>query len=238
MSTDKSILVTGSSRGIGAAIARKAHEAGMRVLLHGRSETDELKRIAEELKSEYVCFDVADAEAVERSLSNRHIDIVVNNAGINPSKTFQELTLADWHDIFNINVFGVVHVSRAVLPSMKKRKSGIIINIASIKGLSSVSGKPAYAAAKAAVIRMTASMAEEFAPDGVRVNAVAPGFTETEMTTHSMSDSIRAQINQVPLKRMAKPSDIAAAVLFLAGEDAGYITGQTLIVDGGYSIAG
>lgn len=239
MSANKIILVTGSARGIGAAIARAAKSQGMDVILHGKDETPELKHLAAELGCRYVTFDVSNMAAVDEAIAGIDgIDILVNNAGINPSKTFQELSAQDWQDIFSTNVFGVVNVSRAVIASMIKRGAGVIVNLASIKALSSVSGKPAYAASKAAVMRMTASMAEEFAPHGVRVNAVAPGFTETEMTAKSMSPAIKAQIAKVPMKRMAKPSEIAEVVLFLASEKADYITGQTLVVDGGYSIAG
>ncbi len=222
MLRNRTILITGSSRGIGAAIAKLAEKYGAKVILHGR-ET----------------FDVSDEEAVEREISKLpSIDILINNAGINPSKTFLELSSKDWKDIFDTNVFGLVNVSRAVLKGMMKRKKGKIVNIASIKAYNTTSGKPAYAASKAAVMRITSSMAEEFAPYGILVNAVAPGFVETEMTKASMSPKIEAQIKKIPLKRMAQPEEIAEAVLFLASDKANYITGQTLLVDGGYSIAG
>jgi NAD(P)-dependent dehydrogenase (short-subunit alcohol dehydrogenase family) len=234
----KTILVTGSSRGIGAAIARLAKSYGAAVIMHGKDESADLKRIARELDAQIVVFDVADEKAVVRELKKLGtIDILVNNAGINPSKTFEDLTSNDWLDIFAVNVFGVANVSRVVLSDMRK-KGGVIVNIASIKALNSISGKPAYAAAKAAVMRMTSSMAEEFAPWGIRVNAIAPGFTETDMTASTLSPEIKAQIEKIPLKRMAKPEEIAEAVLFLASDKARYITGQTLFVDGGYSVAG
>jgi 3-oxoacyl-[acyl-carrier protein] reductase len=236
MLAHKRILITGSSRGIGAATARLATKYGAEVILHGKSESAELKKLVKELGAAYLVFDVTDEKAVEKEIAKvKKIDVLVNNAGINPSKTFKELTAKDWEEIFKVNVFGVVHVSRAVLRSMKK---GSIVNIASIKALNSVSGKPAYAASKAAVMRMTSSMAEEFAPQGIRVNAVAPGFTETEMTVASMSAKIKAQIDKIPLKRMAKPEEIAEAILFLASDKTAYITGQTIFVDGGYSVAG
>ena len=166
-----------------------------------------------------------------------NIDILVNNAGINPSKTFMQLSPRDWQQIFEINVFGVVNVARAVIPGMLEREGGRIINIASIKGYPHISGKPAYAASKAAVMRITSSLAEEFAPH-ILVNAVAPGFTETEMTAATLSPKIRDQIDKIPLRRMAKPDEIAEIILFLASDKANYITGHTLLVDGGLGVVG
>lgn len=235
----KTILITGSSRGIGAATARLAKQYGAKVILHAKSETAELRSLAAELNAPHVYCDLADAAATKETLGTlTDIDILINNAGVNPSKTFAELTPTDWQDIFAVNVFGVVHASQAVLPAMQKRRSGSIVNISSIKGYGFVSGKPAYAASKAAVMRITTSMAEEYALYTIRVNSVAPGFTETEMTARSLSPTIQGQIDTIPLKRMATPEEIAEAVLFLASDKARYITGQVLAVDGGYSIAG
>jgi 3-oxoacyl-[acyl-carrier protein] reductase len=235
----KTILITGSSRGIGAATARLAKKYGARVILHGRTESRELKKIAKKLKSPYVFFDISDERSVRRAVKKlKRIDIVVNNAGINPSKTFAQLTVDDWRHIFEVNVFGIIHVSKAVIPGMVRRKHGKIINIASIKGLNHISGKPAYAASKAAVMRITSSMAEEYARHNILINAVAPGFIETKMTKSTLSPAIRQQIKKIPLKRMAKPMEIAEAISFLVSDKSNYMTGQTIIVDGGYSING
>jgi 3-oxoacyl-[acyl-carrier protein] reductase len=238
MLENKTILITGSSRGIGAATARLAKRYGAEVILHAETESEELKKISEELASPYCFFDVADEHAVKNAIGKfKKIDILVNNAGVNPSKTFMQLTGDDWRRIFEVNVLGVVNVSRAVISGMLQAGYGRIINIASVKGFPYISGKPAYAASKAAVMRMTSSMAEEFAPHNILVNAVAPGFVNTTMTTSTFSPQIQAQINSIPLKRMAEPSEIAEAVLFLASDKANYITGQTLVVDGGYSVS-
>lgn len=237
MLSGKTILITGSSRGIGAATARLAKNYGADVILHGRTESEELKNLAKELNARYIFCDVKDEEAVKREVERiGPLEILVNNAGINPSKTFMQLTAEDWREILDVNVMGTVYFSQAVIPGMQERKYGKIINIASIKGLQHTQAKPAYAASKAAVIRMTSSMAVELAPYNILVNAVAPGFTETEMTAATLSPSIKSQIDQIPLKRMAKPEEVAEAVLFLASDRARYITGQTLPVDGGYSI--
>lgn len=239
MLKNKTILITGSSRGIGAAIARLAKKNGANVVLHGKSESEELKKLAEELDSEYVMFDVSQEASVQEEIKKLgNIDILINNAGINPSKTFLQLENKDWQEIFNVNVFGVVNCSRAVIGGMMEKKSGKIINLASIKAYNTTSGKPAYAASKAAVMRITSSMAEEFAPYNIQINAVAPGFVNTDMLKTTMSPQIKAQIEKIPLKRPAEPEEIAEAVLFLASEKANYITGQTLLVDGGYNIAG
>ncbi|MBI2086883.1 MAG: SDR family oxidoreductase [Candidatus Zambryskibacteria bacterium] len=240
----KTVLVTGSSRGIGAVIARLAKRYGAEVILHGRLESKELTALAKELDAPFVTFDVSDDEAVRWEMSKLgKIDVLVNNAGINPSKTFQNLTNNDWKEIFGINFFGAVNVSRVVLEGMTRRKNGAIINIASIKGFPYVAGKPAYAASKAALIQFTARMAEEFAPQGIRINAVAPGFTETELTTGTLRQEeaqgktvLCDQIAKIPMKRMANPQEIAEVVLFLASDKASYINGQCLAVDGGLSI--
>ena len=233
MLTGITILITGSSSGIGAATARLAKNYGANVILHGKTDSIELKKISEELESDYVIFDITDETAVKNGIEKiAEIDVLINNAGINPSKKFEELESNDWQEIFNTNFISVVNVTKAVLPQMKKKLGGKIINISSIKGLPYISAKPAYASAKAAVIRLTSSMAEEFAPYNILINSVAPGFTDTEMTKITQE-----QIDSIPLQRLAQPNEIAECILFLASKKSSYITGQTIIVDGGYSIS-
>lgn len=237
----KTVFVTGSSRGIGAAIAKCAQKNGASVRLHGKRESSALRALSNELPASFVTFDVADDLAVSREVRKLgQIDVLVNNAGINPSKIFQELANNAWQRIFDVNVFGVINVSRAVLEGMKARQGGVIVNIASIKGLPHVSGKPGYASAKAALIQLTSRMAEEFAPFGIRVNAVAPGFIETELTAGTLEQdttgTLHEQIGRIPLRRKGMPEEVAEAVCFLASDKASYITGQCLVVDGGLSI--
>ena len=160
----------------------------------------------------------------------------MNSAGVNISKTFDDLTDTDWKAIYDVNLFGLVNVTRHVVPIMKRSKStGKIINIASIKGLYASVGRVAYASSKAAVINLTTGLAKELAP-GILVNAVAPGFTNTEMTDTTWSDRIKKQVGNILLKRMADPKEIAEIVLFLSSSANEYITGQTINIDGGFSI--
>lgn len=244
MLENKTIFITGSSRGIGAAIARLAANHGAKVILHGNSASPELVSISKELSAPFTTFNVTDKEVADREIGKLgHIDILVNNAGINPSKTFQQLTNDDWTSIFDTNFFGVVNISRAVLKGMLERKVGSIVNIASIKGFPYVAGKPGYASSKAALIQLTARLAEEFAPHGIRVNAIAPGFIGTELTAKTLKDEevlgktiLRDQIAKIPLKRMGNTEEIAEAALYLASDRASYITGVCLAVDGGLSI--
>ena len=233
----KVILITGSSRGIGAAIARLAKEKGYEVLLHGRTHSSHLMKLAKELDSKYLIFDISNEDEVRQALfETTEINILVNSAGVNISKTFNDLTDTDWRSVYDINLFGLVNVTRHVVPIMKRSKStGKIINIASIKGLYASVGRVAYASSKAAVINLTTGLAKELAPD-ILVNAVAPGFTNTEMTDKTWSDRIKKQVDNILLKRMADPKEIAEVVLFLSSSANEYITGQTINIDGGFSI--
>jgi 3-oxoacyl-[acyl-carrier protein] reductase len=233
----KKILITGSSRGIGAAIARLAKEKGYDVLLHGKGYSSHLANLAKELDSKYIIFDVAKDDEVKRALSEIScVDVLVNSAGVNISKAFDNLTDSDWKTIYDINLFGLVNVIRHVVPIMERSQfTGKIVNIASIKGLYASVGRVAYASSKAAVINLTTGLAKELAPK-ILVNAVAPGFTSTEMTENTWSDRIKKQVDNILLKRMAEPKEIAEVVLFLSSSANEYITGQTINVDGGFSI--
>ena len=231
------ILITGSSRGVGAAIARLAKEKGYEVLLHGRTHSSYLIELAKELDSKYLIFDISKEDEVRRALSKiTQINVLVNSAGVNISKTFDDLSDTDWRTVYDVNLFGLVNVTRYVVPIMKRSKTtGKIINIASIKGLYASVGRVAYASSKAAVINLTTGLAKELAP-GILVNAVAPGFTNTEMTNNTWSDRIKKQVGNILLKRMADPKEIAEVVLFLSSGANEYITGQTINIDEGFSI--
>ena len=238
---EKIILITGSSSGIGAATARLAKEYGAKIILHGKTESEELKKLAKELSCEYIFCDVADKGAVELEVQKilkkvKKIDILINSAGIAPRATFLESTDDLWTDIFKVNVLGTVHFCQAVIPQMQKNNYGRIVNIASVRGFNTGSGKPAYSASKAAIVNLTASMSKEFAPN-IFINAVAPGFTDTPMSK-TWDDKVWAKVNTSLLGRVAQPKEIAEVILFLASDKASFITGQTILVDGGYSLSG
>ncbi|MBS3087443.1 SDR family oxidoreductase [Candidatus Pacearchaeota archaeon] len=234
----KTALITGSSRGIGAATARLFKEYGANVILHGRTESCELKGLAKEIDSNYIYCDAGELNSVVKKIEslNSNIDILINNAGIARSKNFWDLDSRDWREVFDANVLGVVNFSKAVIPGMIERKYGKIVNVSSIKGFPSNAGSSAYAASKAAVINLTASMANQYAPN-IFVNCVAPGFTKTEMTNQTWSSRIKRQVDEIPLKRMAEPREIAETIVFLSSDKSSYITGQTIIVDGGLVIS-
>ena len=233
----KVILITGSSRGIGAAIARLAKSQGYEVILHGKTQSSYLLDLAKELNSEYLVFNLSKENEVKQALSKiTQIDVLVNSAGVNISKAFDNLTDNDWRAVYDTNLFGLVNVIRHAVPIMKDSKNiGKIVNIASIKGLYASVGRVAYASSKAAVINLTVGLAKELAP-GILVNAVAPGFTNTEMTSNTWSDRIKNQVDNILLKRMCSPEEVAKLVLFLSGGSNEYITGQTINIDGGFSI--
>ena len=231
------MLVTGSSRGIGAAIATTAVESGFEVILHGKKESPEIMALASKLGVEYLVFDVNDPTKTKKSIrSLRHLDVLVNNAGVNISAPFEELEVSDWQQVFSTNVFGVVNVVQGALPLMRTSNGPkSIINIGSIKGAANSVGRCAYASSKAAVSVLTAGLAKELAPN-INVNCVAPGFVDTDMTEGTMSPRIKKQIESALLGRMARPEEIASVVMFFASSGASFITGQTLYVDGGFSI--
>jgi NAD(P)-dependent dehydrogenase (short-subunit alcohol dehydrogenase family) len=233
----KTILITGSSRGIGASLARLAHKEGFDVILHGRTISDELILLSKEIKSKYIFFDVNNVDEINKAFKEiSKIDILVNSAGINISKPFLDLTMDDWKKIYDANVFGIVNVIRSTIPFMQKNNSlGKIINIASIKGTYSAVGRVAYASSKAAVISLTTGLAKELAPN-IIVNCVSPGFTNTEMTNNTWSIRIKKQVESILLGRMGTPNEIAEVILFLCSDRCSYITGQNINVDGGFGI--
>lgn len=237
----KTILVTGSSRGIGAAIATSAARNGARVILHGRTKSPTLVKMMKRLKAPSIICDVGDGEAVKKAVqeifdSTKKIDVLINSAGINRPARFLETKEQDWYDVYRVNVLGTVHMCQAVIPHMQQAKYGRIVNIASLRGHHMMAGSAAYSMSKAAVINLTCTLAKAFAPH-IAVNAVSPGFTKTEMSK-TWSPETKSLIATSLIGRAAEPEEIAEVALFLASDKASYITGQTIIVDGGYSIAG
>jgi len=237
--TGQTAFVTGSTRGIGRAIAEALYAVGARVTVVGR-EAARAQAVAAELgdRAVGVGCDVADGVQVEMAVAAAEralgpITILVNNAGLTRDNILLRLSEADWDAVLDANLKGAFHTTRAVIKGMMKRRAGRIINISSIVGLTGNKGQANYAASKAGLIGFTKSVAKEYASRGVLVNCVAPGFIETDMTAALPADARDALLGQIALGRLGKPADVAHAVLFLASDLAGYITGQVLVVDGG-----
>ncbi len=244
---DKVAVVTGSTRGIGKAVALAFASAGANVVICGR-DLKKAQEAANEAKKygsgRCVAFkcDVSRSGDVKNMIEAAvaefgKIDILVNNAGVVDIGSLTELSEGSWDRTIDVDLKGVFLCSQAVAKHMIKRKYGKIVNIASIAGLVGFLGTPHYCAAKGGVVNLTKEMALELARFGVNVNAIAPGFIETDMTKGMLSDEKAKQqlLAKIPLKRIGKPEDIANAVLFLASDNASYITGTTLVVDGGWT---
>lgn len=234
-------LVTGASRGIGAAIAMELAQRGLRVT--GTATTDDgAARIGQALAAFAGCsgatLDVNDALAAERliaSIVKEHgaLQVLVNNAGITRDNLAMRMKDGEWDAVLDTNLKAVFRMSRAVMRSMMKQRYGRIINITSVVGAMGNPGQANYAAAKAGVAGMSRALARELGSRNITVNCVAPGFIETDMTAGLPQDQQNALFSQIPLGRFGKPADVAHAVAYLASPDAGYVTGQELQVSGG-----
>jgi 3-oxoacyl-[acyl-carrier protein] reductase len=238
----KTAFVTGSTRGIGLAIATGLYASGAKVAVVGR-ELGRAKTVASGLgeRAAGVACDVARSDQVDAAIAAAEsalgpVDILVNNAGVTRDNILLRLTNEDWDSVLDANLKGAFHTTRAVIKGMMKRRSGRIINISSIVGLTGNKGQANYAASKAGLIGFTKSVAKEYASRNILVNCVAPGFIETDMTA-SLPDAARASLlEEIALGRLGRPEDVAGTVLFLASDLAAYITGQVLVVDGGMVI--
>ncbi|SDI08009.1 3-oxoacyl-[acyl-carrier-protein] reductase [Lutimaribacter saemankumensis] len=240
--TGKCALVTGASGGIGGAIAKALHGAGATVGLSGTREAP-LEELAAELgeRAHVLPCNLSDPEAVE-ALPKQAIeamgavDILVNNAGITRDQIFMRMSDEEWQSVIDVNLTAAMRLCRGVMRPMMKARWGRIVNISSIVGATGNPGQVNYAAAKAGMVGMTKSIAYEVASRGITANAVAPGFIATAMTD-KLTDDQKGKINaQIPAARMGTPEEIAAAVLYLASPEAGYVTGATLHVNGGMAM--
>ena len=236
---NKRVLVTGSTQGIGAAVALAFAQKGCQVLLKGRRE--ELpEEIADQLREtgadyQYFSADVSDEAAVKQLFKAiGDVDIIVNNAGITRDQILIGMKLADFDQIIKVNLRSTFMLTQRALKKMLKKRSGAIINMASIVGLHGNAGQANYAASKAGVIALTQTAAKEAAGRGVRVNAIAPGMIASQMTAVLPAEVKEQAVKQVPLARFGNPEEVAQAAVFLAEND--YVTGQTLVVDGGMTI--
>lgn len=242
----KIALVTGASRGIGAAIAKKLASEGAYVIVNYNGSEARAKEVVDAIeasggKAESMQFSVADGEACKAAIGEilaKHgaVHILVNNAGITRDRLLMAMTDEDYDAVLDTNLKGTFHTMQALTKNFLKLRGGSIINIASVSGVIGNPGQANYSASKAGVIGMTKAVARELATRGVCVNAVAPGFIGTEMV-EAMPDSAKATIlDQIPMKKIGQPEDIANTVAFLASDAASYITGQVLCVDGGMAI--
>ncbi len=237
----KTVLITGASRGIGCAMVKLFSERGYSVAFTYKKSDEAAKELSEQTGALAIKADssveadvVRAVKTVEDKLGN--VDILINNAAVSSFALFTDITLDEWNEIFSVNVNGAFMYSKAVLPSMISRKYGRIINISSVWGITGSSCEVHYSATKAAIIGMTKALAKEVGPSGITVNCIAPGVIDTEMNSKLSDEDMRQLSDDTPLMRIGKPQEIAAAALFLAGDEASFITGEVLNVSGGYVI--
>jgi len=243
---EKNVIISGATRGIGRAIAWELAQEGANIsfnFLKSGKEAEELEEQIKTLKVKVKAFqaDIKDFEAVKSWVEKTKelfggLDIVINNAGIIKDKALALMELSDWHDVINTNLGGTFNLTRAAIVTLVKQKSGQIINITSVTGITGMARQTNYAASKAGIIGFTKALAKEVAAYGIRVNAVAPGFIETDMLSSLNEEYKNKIISRIPLSRLGKAEEVAKVVKFLLSESAQYITGQTIVIDGGMSL--
>jgi len=241
--TGKVAIVTGAGRGIGAAIARKLAQEGAKVVVNYGSSAEAASRVVAEIEAAggmaiAVQASVADQSQVDSMVKQAvdsfgTIDILVNNAGITRDKLLLRMNVDDWDDVLNTNLRGAFLCLKAVAPILIKKRSGAIVNVGSVIGRVGQAGQINYSASKAGLVGLTKSAAKEFGSRNVRVNAVAPGFIESDMTEVLKPEFRDAILKQIPLARFGAPDDVARVVAFLCSDDAGYVQGEVISIDGG-----
>lgn len=240
---NKVALVTGGSRGIGAAISKELAKEGAKVVLTYHNNPEKAQQVLDEIKNSGGDGRILKADAGSFSDAQNTVDfilnefgslhILVNNAGITKDNLILRMSEQDWDEVINTNLKSVFNYSKAAVKQMMTQREGKIINISSVVGIIGNAGQSNYVAAKAGVIGLTKSLAKELASRNINVNAIAPGYIETDMTSKLSETQRQAVLNLIPLKRVGKPEDIAKVVVFLASDDANYITGQVFCIDGG-----
>ncbi|MGM0876341.1 MAG: 3-oxoacyl-[acyl-carrier-protein] reductase [Bacillota bacterium] len=241
---EKVALITGGARGIGKETARKFLQEGAKVVICDRDKSAGmavLEEFGDKNQIEFFEVDVTNTAQIEEMVQSTidtysRIDILINNAGITIDGFLTKMNETDWEKVIAVNLSGVFKFTKAVIPVMMEQKAGVIINASSVVGLYGNIGQTNYAATKAGVIGLTKSWAKEFGPKGIRVNAIAPGFIETDMTSAVPKKILDTMKEKTPLKKLGTPEDIASAYLFLASDEANFINGAVLSVDGGLVI--
>jgi len=230
----KTALVTGGSRGIGAAVARELARAGATVVVGYRNGKDEAEALAAEVGGRAVQADVSNAEEAVRLVAEAgDLDVLVNNAGLTRDGLIARMPDDDWRTVIETNLSSVFYTCRAVSRPMMRKRAGAIVNISSVVGLHGNPGQTNYSASKAGIIGFTKALARELGSRGVRANVVAPGYVRTQLTEVLPEELQGAMLANTPLGRLGEPEDVAGAVRFLCSDEASFITGEVLLVDGG-----
>jgi 3-oxoacyl-[acyl-carrier protein] reductase len=230
----KTALVTGGSRGIGRAIALELARAGASVVVGYHSGREEAEAVAEEAGGRAVQADVSDPTEAKRLVENAgELHVLVNNAGLTRDGLIVRMSDEDWHVVLDTNLGGVFHTCRAAARGMMKRRAGAIVNVSSIVGVHGNPGQTNYSASKAGIIGFTKALARELGERGVRANVVAPGYVRTRLTEVLGEELTGQMLANTPLGRLGEPEDVASAVRFLSSDEAAFITGEVLLVDGG-----
>lgn len=243
----KNVLITGASGGIGSAMAEVFADNGYNVVIHYNKNRHKAEELLNRLREKNTCSamtvqaDLSSYESIKEmsdQIKNNfsHIDIIINNAAVSVQGLITDITNGQWDNIFNVNVRGAFYCIREFIPEMISRKYGNIINIASMWGETGASCETAYSASKSALIGMTKALAKEVGPSGIRVNCISPGVIDTDMNSVHSEETMLALRDETPLGRIGHPSDIAQLALFLASDDAGFITGQVVGCNGGFLI--
>ena len=240
----KNVIITGSNRGIGFEMLKTFAFAGYDIWACARSKSEEFEAQAEKIERETgvsitpVYFDLRDEKQVQEGIKSilkekKSIDVLINNAGVPYGGLFTMTSISKLKEVYDVNVFAQVQIMQLVARQMMKQKSGCIINMCSVGGIETSPGYLAYGSSKAALIWITKSVSKELGPYGIRVNGIAPGLVDTDMGNYKSEEELNKVLNRMSIKRMGRPEEIAKAALYVASDDAAYMTGQVMIMDGG-----